>query len=254
MEKKSLWFTNQKAWQRCWKNIHTFQFTLMWRWKRWMDWIQKNKKFYKKQNWYSGVQFTLPKILTSIFQLGKVEKMARNKEFDDALDELKMLHDAKNHDYATEENPYKNLEGVSRIGIEPWRGIVIRLMDKFERVEQYCTNGELAIKSEGMEDTFKDIAVYSTLAMILFRKSENLKELQGKEWEPPELPDPPKWDLPPERPSLFPADDTTQELTEAERGKDAGNDEDKYWAKEIKKSEKFAREAVMKRRVNGPIS
>ena len=106
------------------------------------------------------------------------------KEFNDALDELKMLHDAKNHDYATAENPYKNLEGVSRIGIEPWRGIVIRLMDKFERVEQFCTNGELAIKSEGMEDTFKDIEVYSTLAMILFRKSENLKELQGKKWTP----------------------------------------------------------------------
>ena len=112
--------------------------------------------------------------------------MARNREFDDALDELKMLHDAKNHDYATAGNPYKNLEGVSRIGIEPWRGIVIRLMDKFERVEQYCSNGELAIKSEGMEDTFKDIAVYSTLAMILFRKQQ---------------------------------DDATQELTEIERGK-----------------------------------
>ena len=59
-------------------------------------------------------------------------------------------------------------------------------MDKFERVEQYCKNGELAIKSEGMEDTFKDIAVYSTLAMILFRKQQ---------------------------------DDATQELTEIERGK-----------------------------------
>ena len=112
--------------------------------------------------------------------------MARNQEFDDALDELKMLHDAKNHDYATAENPYKNLEGVSRIGIEPWRGIVIRLMEKFGRVEQYCTNGELVIKSEGLEDTFKDIAVYSTLAMILFRKDQEkqqeLTELErGKE-------------------------------------------------------------------------
>jgi len=45
-------------------------------------------------------------------------------------------------------------------------------MDKFERVQQYCVNGELAIKSEGMEDTFKDIAVYSTLALILFRKEQ----------------------------------------------------------------------------------
>ena len=146
--------------------------------------------------------------------------MARNREFDDALDELKMLHDAKNHDYATAENPYKNLEGVERIGIEAWRGIVIRLMDKFERVEQYCTNGELAIKSEGMEDTFKDIAVYSTLAMILFRKEqEKQQELtdaeidkaliekgKGKEFELPKFEDPPKWDLP-ESPSLFPVDD-----------------------------------------------
>jgi hypothetical protein len=113
--------------------------------------------------------------------------MARTREFDDALDELKILHAAKNHDYATADNPYKNLEGVERIGIEAWRGIVIRLMDKFERVEQYCTNGELAIKSEGMEDTFKDIAVYSTLAMILFRKKQ----------------------------------EKDQELTELERGKDS---------------------------------
>ena len=147
--------------------------------------------------------------------------MARNREFDDALDELKMLHDAKNHDYATAENPYKNLEGVERIGIEAWRCIVIRLMDKFERVEQYCTNGELAIKSEGMEDIFKDIAVYSTLAMILFRKQQ---------------------------------DDATQELTEVERGKDAENDEDKFWAKEIENRQEDARIAVMKWRENGPIS
>mgnify|MGYP000426795300 CR=1 FL=1 len=157
-----------------------------------------------------------------------------------------MLHDAKNHDYATAENPYKNLEGVERIGIEAWRGIVIRLMDKFSRLEEFCVKSELAIKSEGIEDTFKDIAVYSTLAMILFRKSKNLKELQGKEWEPPSFPDSPKWELP--------VDDATQELTEAERGKDAGNDEDKFWAKEIENRQEDARKAVMKWRENGAIS
>ena len=89
------------------------------------------------------------------------------------------------------------------------------------RVEQFCKNGELAIKSEGLEDTFKDIAVYSTLAMILFRKQEGV---------------------------------STQELTEIDRGKDADNDEDKFWAKEIKKREEFARKAVMKWRENGAIS
>ena len=155
--------------------------------------------------------------------------MARNREFDDELDALKMLHDAKNADYSTLENPYKNLQATKRIGVEAWKGIVIRLMDKFSRLEEYCVKGELAIKSEGIEDTFKDIAVYSTLAMILFRKSENLKELQGKEWEPPSFPDSPEWELP---------DDATQELTETERGKDAVNDEDKFWAKEIENRQK----------------
>jgi hypothetical protein len=216
--------------------------------------------------------------------------MARNREFDDALDELKMLHDAKNQDYATAENPYKNLEGVSRIGIEPWRGIVIRLMDKFERVEQYCTNGELAIKSEGMEDTFKDIAVYSTLAMILFRKEQEkdqeltdaeidkalIEKGKRKEFELPKFEDPPEWDLP-ASPSLFQVDnkhngdDTTQQLTEVERGKDAGNQEDdkrrsdeniahikssedKFWDKEIEKRQEDARRAVMRWRENGAIS
>ena len=100
----------------------------------------------------------------------------RNREFDDVLDELKMLHDAKNSDYSTLENPYKNLQAVERIGIEAWRGIVIRLMDKFSRLEEYCVKGELAIKSEGIEDTFKDIANYSILAMILFRKEQKQVE------------------------------------------------------------------------------
>ena len=98
--------------------------------------------------------------------------MARNKEFDDELDALKMLHDAKNADYSTLENPYKNLQATERIGVEAWKGIVIRLMDKFSRLEEYCVKGELAIKSKGIDDTFADIAVYSILARILFRKEQ----------------------------------------------------------------------------------
>ena len=49
-------------------------------------------------------------------------------------------------------------------------------MDKFSRLEEYCVKGELAIKSEGIEDTFKDIANYSILAMILFRNEQKQAE------------------------------------------------------------------------------
>ena len=64
--------------------------------------------------------------------------MARNKVFDDAVDELKMLHDAKNADYSTLENPYKNLQATERIGVEAWRGIVIRLMDNLKTRRVLC--------------------------------------------------------------------------------------------------------------------
>ena len=78
-------------------------------------------------------------------------------------------------------------------------------MDKFERAQQYCVNGDLAIKTEGMEDTFKDIAVYSTLAMILFRKEQDKQQ-----------------DLTGQRKPSTKVFDKTQEWIELERGKGSG--------------------------------
>ena len=102
-----------------------------------------------------------------------------NSEFTDVLEELTELHNLKNQDYATSENPYKNLEGVERLGIPAWRGVVIRMMDKFSRLEEFCVKEELAVKDETIEDTFKDIAIYSVLAMILYRK-----RMEGKSNDP----------------------------------------------------------------------
>ena len=170
-----------------------------------------------------------------------------NTEFTNVLEELTELHNLKNQDYATSENPYKNLQGVERIGLEAWKGVVIRMMDKFSRLEEFCVKEELAVKDETIEDTFKDIAIYSVLAMILYRKrmegksndpditdwrflatihkkrkeleqelienergkgSDECRRLEG-DWEPPTYPDRPEWELPEPKshPSLFPVDD-----------------------------------------------
>jgi hypothetical protein len=102
-----------------------------------------------------------------------------NREFTDVLEELTKLHNLKNQDYATSDNPYKNLQGVERLGIPAWRGVVIRMMDKFSRLEEFCVKEELAVKDETIEDTFKDIAIYSVLAMILYRK-----RMEGKSNDP----------------------------------------------------------------------
>jgi len=99
--------------------------------------------------------------------------MARNPDFDDALEQLKELHDKKNQDYCGSNNPYANLERVERIGVEPWRGVVIRMMDKFERLENFCRTGDLANDEEWIDDTFKDLAIYSVLAWLLLEKSNH---------------------------------------------------------------------------------
>ena len=93
-----------------------------------------------------------------------------NPEFTDVLDELIILHNLKNKDYATSENPYKNLQGVERIGLDAWKGVVIRMMDKFSRIEEFCVKEDLAVKDETIEDTLKDLSIYAVLALILYRK------------------------------------------------------------------------------------
>jgi hypothetical protein len=180
-----------------------------------------------------------------------------NKEFTNVLEELTELHNLKNQDYATTENPYKNLEGVERLGIPAWRGVVIRMMDKFSRLEEFCVKEELAVKDETIEDTLKDLAIYSVLAMILYRKrmegansdpdimdwrflatihkkrkeleqelienergkgSDECRRLEG-DWEPPTYPDRPEWELPEPKshPSLFPVDDKYSAEKQQER-------------------------------------
>jgi hypothetical protein len=153
-----------------------------------------------------------------------------NREFTDVLDELIILHNLKNKDYATSENPYKNLQGVERIGLDPWKGVVIRMMDKFSRIEEFCVKEELAVKDETIEDTLKDLSIYAVLALILYRKRNDeesyerwsyldtldkakaqeqseLERGKGKVFDLPKI-DPPEWELPdvPEHQSLFPQD------------------------------------------------
>ena len=41
--------------------------------------------------------------------------MARNPDFDDALEQLKELHDKKNQDYCGSNNPYANLDLFSHV-------------------------------------------------------------------------------------------------------------------------------------------
>jgi len=81
------------------------------------------------------------------------------------LTELGELHDRKQADYGLNRDPFYNLRAAADFGVPPWIGVMIRLQDKVKRVQAYALKGILY--NEGVHDSFKDIAVYAILAMIL---------------------------------------------------------------------------------------
>jgi hypothetical protein len=84
------------------------------------------------------------------------------------LDEIESLHAVKQRDYGTSVDPFANVRGSQEWGVEPWVGAMIRATDKVRRLQTYANKGTLA--NEGVEDSLLDLAVYSLIALVLFRE------------------------------------------------------------------------------------
>lgn len=70
----------------------------------------------------------------------------------------------KNQDYSGGHvDVFANFRGSVNFGVEPEIGIMIRVQDKFKRLEAFVRNGTLAVKDEGVKDTVRDIINYTVL-------------------------------------------------------------------------------------------
>ena len=73
----------------------------------------------------------------------------------------------KNHDYAGNGNDaLKNLKRWGSLGV------IVRLSDKYERLENFFKTGILKVKDESIRDTLLDIRVYGYLAEILLDEEQ----------------------------------------------------------------------------------
>lgn len=81
------------------------------------------------------------------------------------LDEIAGLHSRKSHDYAVDGDPFSNFRRAAAFGVEPWRGVLVRLSDKWSRIEE-LSKGKQAL-NESMRDSLIDNAVYSLLCVLL---------------------------------------------------------------------------------------
>ena len=95
------------------------------------------------------------------------EPPTTSQRFLDLLDEMRRLHESKSADYGSATDPLANIrQGAEFVGIEPWRGCMVRIADKVQRLKTYCRTGRLV--HEGVRDTLLDLSAYSLLAIVLF--------------------------------------------------------------------------------------
>jgi hypothetical protein len=95
-------------------------------------------------------------------------------KFYELLDTMAGIHSRKNHDYAgATGDPLRNFKASVGIGIEPWRGALLRLQDKMMRVENFAKYGILKVTDECVEDTLVDLANYALLTLILYQENSD---------------------------------------------------------------------------------
>ena len=99
-----------------------------------------------------------------------MKKFYGHKDFYKLLDDLKELHSNKNHDYSGEGDPFRNLKLSEMMGITAWKGCLVRISDKFSRLCSFAKTEEYKVKDESVEDTLKDLAIYSLICLILYRE------------------------------------------------------------------------------------
>jgi hypothetical protein len=103
--------------------------------------------------------------------------------FYDLLEEMKSLHDKKRHDYAQEADPFANFRLSELGGIDAWKGIAVRLGDKYSRLMSFIQKGELKFNEENIKDTFLDTAIYSLIGLILYEEAQDNKKQMTFEFD-----------------------------------------------------------------------
>jgi hypothetical protein len=94
-----------------------------------------------------------------------------SRAFVDLLDEMRRLHESKSKDYGSEDDPLANIrQGAEFVNIEHWRGCMVRIADKVQRLRTFCRTGRLV--HEGVRDTLLDLSAYSLLAIVLFDEAQ----------------------------------------------------------------------------------
>lgn len=93
------------------------------------------------------------------------------ERFNEILKEMAEIHDRKNKDYAGDDY-LSNLKMSEGMGIPAWKGVLVRMTDKFARLMNMAKSESANVQSESVADTLTDLAIYSIMARIAYEGLE----------------------------------------------------------------------------------
>lgn len=98
--------------------------------------------------------------------------MNRNQFFQSMksiFDSMLALVEAKNADYASSDNPFRNFTTIEAFNLMPAeQAIFVRMSDKMSRIATGLKQ-TLMVKDESLEDTLKDLANYAVILAVYLR-------------------------------------------------------------------------------------
>lgn len=94
-----------------------------------------------------------------------VLKRHGDPRFYQLLEEIGNLHSKKSYDYTPAGDPLANFKRSEKLGVPAWKGCLVRMGDKFGRIEQLASGKEP--QNESLRDSLIDTAVYALLCCLL---------------------------------------------------------------------------------------
>lgn len=106
---------------------------------------------------------------TLIKRIEGLKTLGGHPRFYELLLQAAEIQAKKNHDYAMDSDPLSNLRQAEGFGVPAYKGVLIRLSDKWSRIQELSKKPSL-VKSESVVDTLMDMSIYALLAIILYEE------------------------------------------------------------------------------------
>ena len=93
---------------------------------------------------------------------------------EETLAEIQQILHAKNHDYtAGSPDPFANFRHAELEGVDPVKGVMVRVSDKMQRLRAFINSGKLLVKGESFEDAVHDIIGYMLIVKGMLIEQAN---------------------------------------------------------------------------------